>query len=851
MKSGYYWKWLFVIFVVAWAIWEINPPQSRNLVDFFAQNADRGDPVKTGQVDSILAKVRELETQNPGRSYANLLDSVGTNNLAVLFPNIKIPESETLGQTNRAVLNQLQKDAAGQVRLGLDLQGGISFLVAMKTDKLREDQEKTAVLAQAIEVLRSRVDKFGVAEPTLQAVGEDQILIQLPGLSEVDYERARTTLTKTAFLEFRLVHEQSAQLLAEGTLVPGYEVFNAKDPGPREPNRYLVKKSPEQGLTGAHLERAGVHFDSVTGKPVINFRMTSEGADIFAKVTTESVGRQLAIILDGELESAPNIIQPIITGNGEISGDYNYEEALALSHVLENPLETPVEIVEEQTVEPTLGRDSVRSGVRASLVGLLLVAVFMAGYYLWTGLIANFALLLNLVVLLGVLCSIEAALTLPGIAGVVLTIGMAVDANVLILERIREELRAGKSTRGAIDAGYGKAFGTIFDANVTTLIASVILIYMGKGPVKGFGVTLTIGIVASMFTALVVTRLVIQGLLATGWLKSVSMFQLGFLHNCRFDFMRLWKRWFMISWALIFLGFGIGLYRVAQGGSLLGVDFAGGVSLVFRFEQKAEVKELRQAMAERGVADARISYQRDMGSGAETLKIASKLGDGEEIAELERKIAGLLGEKFPQANFEPVTTSKIGGSVGREIQKSAIQALLIALLGILLYVALRYEFSFAIGAVLAVVHDILMTLGWFFLTGRELNAPIVAAILTVIGFSINDTIVIFDRIREDLKLGARGTFREIMNAAINKCLGRTIITSGTTFLAAASLYIFGGSVINDFSFTFLIGIITGTYSSIYIASSIVLWRTKGEKPDLSEPPPDTVLESSHPLSSPR
>ena len=839
-----------MIFVVAWAIWEISPPQSRNLVDFFDQNANRGDPVKTASINSILAKARELEAQNPGRSYANLLDAVGTNNLAPLFPNIKIPESETLGQTNRAVLNQLQKNAAGQVRLGLDLQGGISFLVAMKTDKLREDQEKTAVLTQSIEVLRSRVDKFGVAEPSLQAVGEDQILIQLPGLSEVDYERARTTLTKAAFLEFRLVHEQSAQLLAEGALVPGYEVFHAKNPGPREPNRYLVKKSPEQGLTGAHLERAGVHFDDF-GKPVINFRMTSEGADIFADVTTKSVGRQLAIILDGELESAPNIVQPIVTGNGEISGDYDYQEAIALSHVLENPLETPVEIVEEQTVEPTLGRDSVRSGVRASLVGLFLVAVFMAGYYLWTGLIANFALLLNLGILLGVLCSIEAALTLPGIAGVVLTIGMAVDANVLILERIREELRAGKSTRGAIDAGYGKAFGTIFDANVTTLIASVILIYMGKGPVKGFGVTLTIGIVASMFTSLVVTRLVIQGLLAAGWLKSVSMFQLGFLHNCRFDFMRLWKRWFLISWALIFLGFGVGLYRVHQGGSLLGVDFAGGVSLVFRFEQKAEVKELRQAMAEQGVADARISYQRDMGSGAETLKIASKVGDSQEIAAFERKIAGLLEEKFPEANFEPVTTSKIGGSVGKEIQKSALQALLIALLGILLYVALRYEFSFAIGAVLAVVHDILMTLGWFFLTGRELNAPIVAAILTVIGFSINDTIVIFDRIREDLKLGTRGTFREIMNAAINKCLGRTIITSGTTFLAAASLYIFGGSVINDFSFTFLIGIITGTYSSIYIASSIVLWRTKGEKPDLSEPAPDTVLESSHPLSSPR
>lgn len=836
MKSGYYWKWFFVIFVVAWAVTEMTPPQNQDLVDYFALNVDRSDPALGETADGIIERARKLEEENPGRQYANLLDAVGTNDLQKLFPTISTADAEV---PNRAILNSLQEGAAGQIRLGLDLQGGISFLVAMQTNKLREDQTKSVVLSQAIEVLRKRVDKFGVAEPSLQPVGDDRILIQLPGLSEVDYESARATLTKPAYLEFRLVHEQSAQLLAQGMLAPGYEILSEKikEPGvngQEQTVEYLVKKKPEGGLTGKHLSQAGVYPDPMTGRPKIDFQMTSEGARIFADVTSENTGRQLAIVLDGELKSAPNIRTPIINGRGEISGNYDLQEAFELANVLENPLEAPVSIVEEQTVEPTLGRDSIQSGMKASIVGLILVAGFMAGYYLMSGLIANFALILNLIILLGVLCSVDATLTLPGIAGIVLTIGMAVDANVLILERIREELDAGKSTRGSVDSGYAKAFGTIFDANVTTLIASVILIYMGKGPVQGFGVTLTIGILVSMFTSLVVTRLVFQGLIASGMVKSVSMLKLSFLHSHKFDFMRVWKPWFGVSWALIVIGIGYGFVR---SDSILGVDFAGGDSQVFGFEQAADVNQLRTAIEGLDIGGAQITYQTSLGTGTQTLKITSAAGTGDQVLEL-------LKTQFGDNGYQLLQASKVGGIVGKEIQKSAIIAVVLALFGILFYVALRYEFSFAIGAVLAVIHDILMTLGWFFLTGRELNAPMVAAILTVIGFSINDTIVIFDRIREDLKLGVRGTFREIMNAALNKCLSRTIITSGTTFLAAASLYLFGGSVINDFSFMFLVGILTGTYSSIYIASSIVLWWTKGEKPELTETAPDVVLATS-------
>ena len=836
MKSGYFWKWTFVVFVLAWAIWEITPPAGRPLLDHFAERIDRGDETRIELIDAILQEARTLQERNPGRDYANLLDAVGTNEIASLFPGI-----DTSGERNptRKVLDVLQQEAAGRIRLGLDLQGGISFLVALDTGKIDPGSDKELVLSKAIEVLRARVDRFGVSEPVLQPIGTDRILIQLPGLSEVDYQTARSTLTRPAFLEFRMVHEESARILAENMILPGYEILELTDTDEATQQevlrRYLVRREAEKGLSGKHLKRASVQHDPVKGI-LIQFEMTREGGRLFADITRDNAGRSFALVLDGKLSQHPiGIREPILSGQGQIEGDFSFREATELVNVLENPLEAPVAIVEEQTVEPTLGMDSIRSGVRASLIGLALVAVFMAVYYLLAGMIANGALMLNLVFLLGVLCSIDGTLTLPGIAGVVLTIGMAVDANVLILERIREELAMGKSTRGAIDNGYRRAFGTIFDANVTTLIASIILIYMGKGPVKGFGVTLTIGILASMFSALVITRLVIQGLLAGGIMKRVSMLRLGFLHNCRFDFMRHWKRWFAISWALIFIGIGTGIYR---GGSAVGIDFSGGDATVFRFDRAVDIAELRPVVEGiEGVGSAGITYQSDLGSGTQTLKVTSPFETGTQVARA-------LEENFPESGFAISSASKVGGSVGREIQRSAFLAVALALFGILFYVAVRYEFSFAIGAVLAVVHDVLMTLGWFFLTGRELNAPMVAAILTVIGFSINDTIVIFDRIREDLRMGTRGNFREIMNRAINKCLSRTIITSGTTLFTALALYIFGGSVINDFSFTFLIGIITGTYSSIYIASSIVLWWTRGEKPELTELPPETFLDST-------
>ncbi|MCX8107302.1 MAG: protein translocase subunit SecD, partial [Verrucomicrobiae bacterium] len=573
-------------------------------------------------------------------------------------------------------------------------------------------------------------------------------------------------------------------------------------------------------LTGKHVERSGVFADPVTGAPKISLQFNREGASLFADITRENVGRLLAIVLDGELYSAPRINEPILGGSCEISGDFDLREAYELANVLQNPLEAPVQLEEERSVDPSLGRDAIHSGLKASIIGTISVVVFMLVYYLFAGLVANLALLLNVVILLGVMCSLGTTLTVPGIAGIVLTIGMAVDANVLVYERVREELAAGKSIRGAIAAGYSKAFGTILDSNLTTLISSIILIFKGTGPVKGFGVTLTIGLIVNMFTALVVTRLIFEWLLNRGWLKSLPMLRL--IHDTKIDFMKFAKVAFALSWAIILVGQGYALYR---GKEILGVDFAGGDRQGLAFKQRVEVEQIRRAVRELGLSEAFIQYQKDPATGHETLQITTESGSGNKVYEG-------LRTRFPQAGFERISLDQVGAAVGREIQTSAIVASLLAMFGILVYVAFRYEFSFAVGAVVAVIHDILMTLGWFFISGRHLSAPIVAAILTIIGFSINDTIVIFDRIREDLKLGVRGSFREIINKALNQTLSRTIITSGTVFLATMSLYLFGGGVVNDFAFTFLVGILTGTYSSIYIASALVLWWHKGERPKL-------------------
>ncbi len=825
-------RFLLVIAIIAWALYEVYPPTARDLVEQFASRAQFHDAAFT----NILAQTAALQKAGTNE-FAALQLATGTNDLQKYFPQLG---GQNQVHPNLFILNRLQREAAGKIKLGLDLQGGTSFLVEMDTNVLlaadstnnfRQASEVTsAALSQAVEVLRKRIDKFGVAEPIIQSAGGNRILIQLPGLSQSDKDSAKKTIQQTAFLEFRMVKDDSAEIIKNGDPIPyGYVLMKHVDQradGTSHLEEYVVKKTPENNLKGDIIKSAYVSRDNL-GQPEINFELTSDGAKRFGETTRENVGHQLAIILDGELYSAPNIKSPIETGNGQITGSYTIEQALELANVLQNPLKAPLKIVYSSDVDPTLGKDSIQSGIKASIYGVVFVSGFMLVYYLFAGLAANVALVTNIIILLGVMCSVGTTFTLPGIAGAVLTVGMAVDANVLIYERIREELAKGKSLRGAIDAGYARAFGTIFDSHVTTLISSIILIFMGTGEIKGFGVTLTIGVAASLFTALVVTRLIFNFMIDRNIMKSMPMLHL--IRSAKVNFMGVAKPLFIVTWLFVIGSLAFGGYSAMQGKKLFGVDFMGGDSGVYGFVQKPDVDKVRSVLAAIGEKDAQIQYQKDAGGGIETLRVTAGSGSME-------KVQAALAKGLPAAQFKLIASQQVGATMGKEIQQSAIVASLLAMFGILVYVAFRYEFSFAVAAVIAVFHDVLLTVGAYCLanaaSGRQFNATVVAAVLTIIGFSINDKIVIFDRIREQLKLGVRGSFKDIINLSLNQTLSRTIITSGTVFLATLSLFIFGGGVINDFAFTFLVGIITGTYSSIFIASVIVLWWHKGERPNI-------------------
>ncbi|MBL7085233.1 MAG: protein translocase subunit SecD, partial [Candidatus Omnitrophica bacterium] len=613
---------------------------------------------------------------------------------------------------------------------------------------------------------------------------------------------------QTAHLEFKLVSDDIEKLNAalEGDVPEGYEL------------KYLNKKplllEEKASLAGDSLVDARVEWSTMEINPYVSFTLNSKGARRFAQITKNNIGRRLAIVLDEKVTNAPSIETEIPAGKGQITGRFSEDEAVDLALVLRTgALPAPIIVEEERTVGAALGADSIRKGIQSVIVGAILVLVFMGGYYLWAGLIANFALCLNLVLILGVLSypRLGAALTLPGIAGIVLTVGMAVDANVLIFERIREELKIGKTLRLAISSGYQKAFLTILDANVTTLIAAFILFQFGTGPVKGFATTLTIGILASMFTALVVSRLILDVISLGRGLKSLPMFQ--FVRDTHFNFIGKRKTAYFISLCLIVLGI---ISLSLRGRQNLGIDFAGGTLQEFRFEKPVFPDQIRRALKEIKLGDSPIQ----------------QYGDKRDIlirtyADTENKIIDKFRSDFPQNRFEILRVEKVGPAVGKDLTAKAVKALFFALIGICIYVSLRFKFRFAIAAIVALFHDVLIAAGALSLSGREFSVPVIAALLTVVGYSINDTIVVFDRIREDLHLMKKASYREIVNASINQTLSRTLITSLTTLLVVLALFLLGGAVIKDFAFVLLVGIIVGTYSSIFVASPLLVdWHTK-------------------------
>jgi len=700
-----------------------------------------------------------------------------------------------------------------KIALGLDIQGGTSFLIRL----VPGDKPITkGMLDQAVEVIRKRVDVFGVSEPIISPVGGDRILVQIPGLDTAKIHEARDQLSRVAKLEFRLVYPDNGERLREidegkQVIPPEFriETYKMQREGEKPvEERLLVKKKAD--LSGEHVSSAGASYEKDGW--VVHLRFDAEGAKQFGNITAANVHHRFAIVLDGIIQSAPVIQDAIYGGDAQITGRFAEEEARGLASVLENPLQTPVSIEEERSVSPTLGLDSIRASILAGLIGLAITLVCVAIYYKIPGLIANVALIINLILLVGAMTMFHFVLTLPGIAGIILTIGLSVDANVLIYERLREEMALGKSLKIALNTAYEKAFSSIFDANVTTLITAAILFWQATGPVRGFAIALTLGILASLFTALIVGRNFLGWFVDTGKLRRISMLHLISAQNINF----LGKGFIACMCSLALLLAGATAFYL-RGDKNFGVDFRGGDLITLSASSKIDIGQVRHALQPIGLADASIQESTQVGKSYITIRTPLNTSD---------KVEQQIMQTLPNAGFHVEGSERVGALVGGELAKSSLIALGLGILGILIFVTFRFELSFAVGAIVALLHDVLMTVGVFALLGRELTLTMVGAVLTIAGYSINDTIVVYDRIREGLAGGRRGTIEEIMNSSINQTLSRTILTSTVTLIPILCLFFFGGAVLRDFSLAIIIGVVVGTYSSIFIASPIVLWWTR-------------------------
>ena len=821
-----------------------------------------------------------------------------------------------------------------QLKLGLDLQGGMQLDMQVEYQNLPEKERDDAVEA-AVEIIRNRIDQFGVAEPSIQRHGDDRIIVQLPGLQ--DKSRAKNLIGKTALLEFKLVaksedlktaidridkyleknieteeykyledfysetsdEEAPKDILGdmEETAVDdttakkevaeadsisaiqnshifsrlissrgafgliaskNVEKFETLMDDPKVKSRipgglqfllgkvdkndpladrvvYLVYKNAD--VTGSDLADARVNIGQgnnpqTAGKAYVSLVFTKEGSKKFATVTGQNIQERLAICLDDVVYIAPTI-QNKIRGEASITGLSDLEEAQDIVIVLKaGNLPAPVKVIQERSVGATLGQDSINAGFMAALIGLAIVVIFMVIYYGASGFFANLAVAINVGFILAALTMLEAALTMPGIAGIILTIGMAVDANVLIFERIREELKAGKTVRSSIDSGFSRAMITILDANITTLITAVVLYQFGTGPIKGFAVTLSIGIIGSMFCSIILVKAMFDWFITNKNRKTLSIGKLRFFESTKFDCVGRRKVTYIISAVVILAGL---ISLAVHKGPNYSIDFTGGTSMELDLSsdsgKKVSLVELRSALEKEGFDELEITPYKgtDIFVVKSKKNIAAEADDNKKIdvsAIKGDKILAAIEKHFPQfqgkTNDMIRSKDEVGPRIGNELKGKAGLAIFYALLGIILYIWWRFQFTFGWAAVLALVHDVLITVGIFSIFGKEISLSIVAALLTIVGYSLNDTIVVFDRIREDLKIYRRESYQSVINHSINETLSRTVITSITTLIVVLALYFLGGSVIHDFAFALMVGVLVGTYSSIFIASPVLV-----------------------------
>ena len=673
------------------------------------------------------------------------------------------------------------------INLGLDLKGGLR--VVLQTDNPNPDPDD---LEKARLVIENRINGLGVAEPLIQIAQPNRIVVELPGLSPEEQDKALKLIGQQAVLEFRIV-KQEAQGKATSELT-------LDDLGPVE-------------LKGSDLVDARVQFDRFN-RPEVALEFTPEGAKKFADLTRNNIGRRLAIVLDGTIYSAPNIKTAITDGRAVITGINDLDEATQIALVLRSgSLPVPLHVEEVRAIGPTLGKDAIRAGIVASIVGALLIFVLLFLYYgFWFGSVAAIGLLYIALLIMGVLSGLGAVLTLPGIAGFILTLGAAVDGNVLSFERIKEELKLGKKLRQAIPDGFVHSTVTILDANISTLLAAAALYQYSTGPVRGFAVMLAIGIVAAVFSNLVFSRWMLEKIAAARevippyWIWGTKI---PFLKEARI-FTPATLTFAALMGAVVFFN-----------GFNFGIDFTGGTAYLVRTGPEVSVDRIRSFLDE-------VQIQGVSAKEAIITEVESPLADYKEfsvrVGLLSNDGVIALRKAFEEKlNAEVLQSEVVGPAVGAELRRNTVLAVLVGLGLILIYMAFRFDWIFGVASVIAVGHDVAITAGAFSLLGLEFTIPIVAALLTIIGYSINDSIIISDRIRENQKVVRGIPYNELVDLSINQTLSRTVMTSFTTMLPLFALLFIGGPVLRDFSIALLIGILVGTFSSIYVVGSLVTW----------------------------
>lgn len=707
------------------------------------------------------------------------------------------------GETAFAAIAPLSGGVPGKPDFALSRESGRLILT------LDEDAMRAAVsraVEQSVEIVRRRIDETGVNEPVVARQGADRILVQLPGID--DPTRIKRLLGQTAKMTFHLVAEEGVS----GGLPAGVRLLPSADDA--RPDRKLAVRTRVE-LDGARLRDATAGMNGQSGEWVVNFTFDTAGAKRFAEITQANVGKPFAIVLDGKVISAPVIREPITGGQGQISGSFTAQSAHDLSVLLRaGALPAPLAVVEERTVGPDLGADAIRAGVIACGVGFALVVGYMAVSYGLFGVFANIALLFNLALTLAALSLLQATLTLPGIAGILLTLGLSVDANILINERIREETRKGAVPVVAMETGFRRAFSTILDSNLTTLIKMLILYGIGTGTVKGFAVTISLGIITSMFTATVVARW-----LVAAWFRlrrpkvlevnpplrvlpriPVIPFMKGRIVGLALSA--------VISLASVVLFFTPGLNY--------GIDFAGGTVMEIRTDGAADFPALRDTLSRLNLGQVQLQQ---FGAPTDVLIRFERQSGGDQMAV--RSVQETLAHDFPGTTIRRVES--VGAAVSVELFRDGMLALGLAAMAMLAYIWFRFEWQFGVGAVVTMLLDVTKTIGFFAITGMQFNLVAIAAILTIMGYSINDKVVVYDRVRENLRLFRKMPLRELIDRSINETLSRTISTSLAIFLSTLPLALFGGEALQEFAWVLLFGVVLATSSSIFIAAPILLF----------------------------